>query len=113
MVNTSPNIPHTFKWSRALESKFRRKKAVSQSLFHLESDNCNFNQIAMGSQIQQFIKNDKNNLKREETLLRYMDGDWLTPEELRYLMLTSTCLEQFISRKFFQDRVDILDPDFI
>lgn len=28
-------------------------------------------------------------------------------------MLTSTCLEQFISRKFFQDRVDILDPDFI
>ena len=42
-----------------------------------------------------------------------MDGDWLTPEELRYLMLTSTCLEQFISRKFFQDRVDILDPNFI
>ena len=112
VVGKIPRIAQNFEWDSAQEAKFTGAKTASRKVFHFESHG-NFNEIGLGNEIHQYLKYSKNNLKRDEILQRYMEGDWLTPDELRYMMLTSTCMEQFIQRNFFQNIVDILDEDFV
>lgn len=67
----------------------------------------------IGPIIQKTLNTGNSEKKRTLILERYMQGEWLTAEELRYLMLTSVSLEQFINKKYLQNIANLLDPKFI
>lgn len=55
----------------------------------------------------------KNNNLRDQLLDKYMNGHWMTLEEIKYICMTSVTLNLFLNKKFYQKASDILDPDFI
>jgi hypothetical protein len=42
-----------------------------------------------------------------------MDGQVLTPDELKFLAISNVSLIQFVSKKRYQQYLDILDPEII
>ena len=50
---------------------------------------------------------------RDELLNRYMSGEWMTVQEIKYICMSSLTLNKFLDRKFHQGATNILDPEFI
>lgn len=61
---------------------------------------------------EQLTQKKTNNL-RDELLDRYMSGEWMTVEEIKYICMSSLTLNKFLDKKFHQRATDILDPEFI
>lgn len=67
VVGKIPRITENFEWDKKLEEKFANAKQASRSVFHFESHG-NFNEIGLGNEIHNYLKSNKNNLKRDEIL---------------------------------------------
>jgi hypothetical protein len=72
----------------------------------------NDSESGWGESIEGSTKKKANSL-RDELLDRYMNGNWMTEQEIKYICMTSITLNYYLDRKFHQNAVNILDPEFI
>ena len=112
-MNRKIKLSPRFMWDKEKEEEFKehRKKAIKT--WNYETKSASYTMNGVGPLMQRTTKGIATGKKREMLIRRHMDGEWLTVAEIRYLMLTSLSLEQFINKEFYQDCVDVLDPGFL
>jgi len=115
-IKVSPstsNRPANIQWDQKREEEYQCLRvqakddlcAIARSVKYID---CGFSNC-----IQKVLNNDQVKDLRNQLLNRYMDGRSLTPQELKYLALTSETLNRFLDKKEYQHCADILEPEFI
>jgi len=102
-----------FTWDEDLESIFKVSKKTAKSLFIHEKNNGKWNSLAFKSIVQKLFTEEKKNKERSQLLKIYSEGGLLTTDEFRFLSDTSELLNSCIDKKFFQNAVNIIDPNIL
>ncbi|CAD8159923.1 unnamed protein product [Paramecium octaurelia] len=86
-------------WNPLLEAKFQKERMKAQYTYNSAINSSNFNQVAFMQIFDQVKIEDPVYLQREVKMQKYMNGDWLTPQEMKFLANTSELLNKCVDQK--------------
>lgn len=106
-------FPKNYQWTMENEKTFQEDKDKAKHLLHSLVNSSAFSENGLSQFVQNIINNDQAKDLREKLLNKYLDGNWMTIQEIKYLAMTSLTLNKFLDKKFYQNATDILEPEFI
>ncbi|CAD8156654.1 unnamed protein product [Paramecium pentaurelia] len=93
------NNQDLLQWNPILEAKFQKERLKAQYTYNSAINSSNFNQVAFMQIFDQVKIDDPVYLQREVKMQKYMNGDWLTPQEMKFLANTSELLNKCVDQK--------------
>jgi len=107
--DTMPN----YDWDSEKEEAFKSNRKSAKNLYNEEVKCSNFLSIAFLPLVQETYINEKRKMHRNNKLIKYAEGEWLSMEELKFLADTSSLMNKCVDKKFLQDAINIIDPEII
>lgn len=100
-------------WNDNDERKFQEIKNINKSKFINKLKSSNLNDLSLYPFIND-LKSFENNAKFKNYLLeKFMDGQWITKEELNYLTVTSEFTNKILDKRYYNYKISKLNPKVI
>ena len=96
-------------WNEDLENQYNKIQWNARQLFFDEASGTHWRNIGLVNIVQANLKEYKKSQEKNHIMTRYKEGDWLTSEELKFLVNTSNLLNSCLDKKYFQNIVNSLD----
>lgn len=107
--------PSKYVWNKNKEQLYQSNKGRSKDwLQHsVPNKSVSFEDCGFSHFIQEILNNGQVKNLREKLLEKYIDGNWLTYKEIKYLDLTSEYLNMFLDKNIFKFAVQLLERECI
>lgn len=109
---TQSQIPD-LSWNEYLEKKFQREKYRAKHAYCNKIPSSNFNQMGFMAIFDQLEIEDPVHLQREVKMAKYANGDWLSPQEMKFLANTSELLNRCVDQNMIKRAVQHLKKNEI
>ena len=106
-------IPENFAWDATKESEYKKLQHTSKAQLQHTVNTSKWTDCGQSKFIQSILNDDQVKNLREVLLDKYVDGQFLTAHEIRYLAQTSETLNRFLDKKKYQQAVDLMERDCI
>lgn len=114
-LDIKQSIPNKYFWNKRKENIYQHNKSYSKDWLKHSAPNksVNYEDIGFSNFIQDILNNGQIKDLRDALLDKYMDGQWVTYKEIKYLDLTSEHLNMFQEKNIFKYAVQLLERECI
>lgn len=107
----SDQLKEIFNWNEKRERSFQEARSDVKTKHSKEINVSNWYELAFLPMVQEINLDFKKLKQRDIKMQKFAEGNYLIPEDIKFLVDTSDLLNSCIDRKFLQDSVDIIDEE--
>lgn len=102
-----------YEWNTNREKQFKENCETAKKMYSKKISSSNWYELAFLPMVQEINLDFKKKKQRDLKLEKYGEGEYLTAEELKFIVDTSLLINSCIDKKFLKSALEIIDDEVI